>query len=183
MKDNSATLAQYGLYDKPEPKQSTFSSLMRNFISSPKPPPASRITMIGSPETQAFVSDRNATATANANASGSTSQLPPRSGSPVQADESTTLATISRIQSDAISRHQPQIDQLEQSIDAGTKPSSQSFSIVSETLLQALLQLDSVNVRSEWTEARAARKAAVKAVQALLDRVDQVKDRAQSIPP
>ena len=41
-----------------------------------------------------------------------------------------------------------------------------------EELLQSLLRLDIIALDGAWTSARAERKAAVKAVQALLDRLD-----------
>ncbi len=41
-----------------------------------------------------------------------------------------------------------------------------------ELLLQALLRLDAVSANGEWEDARRERKAAVKEVQALLDRLD-----------
>lgn len=42
-----------------------------------------------------------------------------------------------------------------------------------ELLLQALLRLDAILPESEWTDARSARKTAVKEVQSLLDELDE----------
>lgn len=41
-----------------------------------------------------------------------------------------------------------------------------------ELLLQALLRFDAINVNGEWPEARRVRKAAIKEVQEILDRLD-----------
>jgi hypothetical protein len=43
---------------------------------------------------------------------------------------------------------------------------------LSELLLRVLLDLDNVEIPSEWTHARAERKAGVKAVQERLTKVD-----------
>jgi hypothetical protein len=43
---------------------------------------------------------------------------------------------------------------------------------LSELLLQSLLRLDAITTDSEWEEARKERKAGVKEVQTLLDRID-----------
>lgn len=48
---------------------------------------------------------------------------------------------------------------------------------LSELLLQALLKLDGIQVESDWTEARTARKEGVRQVQNLLDRLDKVKSQ------
>lgn len=47
---------------------------------------------------------------------------------------------------------------------------------LSELLIQSLLALDSFDIAPEWSEARQFRKAGVKKVQGLLDRVDSVKE-------
>ena len=51
---------------------------------------------------------------------------------------------------------------------------------LSEILIQSLLKLDSFQISSDWTEARKARKEAVRKVQLLLDRVDSVKERMKA---
>ncbi|KAF8919808.1 hypothetical protein CPB85DRAFT_1275438 [Mucidula mucida] len=56
---------------------------------------------------------------------------------------------------------------------AKTSPALQKeHTRLGELLLQALLRLDAVSANGEWEDARRERKAAVKEVQALLDRLD-----------
>ncbi|KAG8811288.1 hypothetical protein FRC17_002536, partial [Serendipita sp. 399] len=57
-------------------------------------------------------------------------------------------------------------------VDPSQEILQQEHTRLGELLLQSLLRLDAINPESEWEEARKARKAAVKEVQADLDRLD-----------
>lgn len=55
-----------------------------------------------------------------------------------------------------------------------SKPTSSDHTRLSELLLQSLLRLDAMHLAgSDWPEARAERKAAVREVQGVLDRLDE----------
>lgn len=66
------------------------------------------------------------------------------------------------------------------STQAPTTINARTPIFLSEILIQALLKLDSFQISSDWTDARKARKEAVRKVQLLLDRVDSVKERMKS---
>jgi len=98
-----------------------------------------------------------------------TSQPPPRP------TESSLIATIegelSRVRSTLL---QP-LDVFTNAISAAQIPREdlkQEHTRIGEMLLQSLLKLDAIVPESEWEQARLQRKAAVKEVQALLDRLD-----------
>jgi len=67
----------------------------------------------------------------------------------------------------------PELDAFVQTLSAPTADSNKEHSRLSELLLQSLLRLDAVNCSDDqWEDARKERKAAVKEVQGLLDRLD-----------
>lgn len=66
------------------------------------------------------------------------------------------------------------------SIPIPTAPNPRLPIYLSELLIQSLLALDSCQIAPEWTEARKFRKEGVRKVQALLDRVDGVKEGLKS---
>ena len=47
---------------------------------------------------------------------------------------------------------------------------------MNEMLLKSVMKLDEVRIEPEWREARAERKAGIRALQACMDRVDKVKE-------
>ncbi|KAG0701342.1 hypothetical protein DFH29DRAFT_927392 [Suillus ampliporus] len=58
-------------------------------------------------------------------------------------------------------------------VSYSSKPTSQDHTRLSELLLQSLLRLDAMHLAgSDWPDARAERKAAVREVQGVLDRLD-----------
>ncbi|KAG1723608.1 uncharacterized protein EDB91DRAFT_1172433 [Suillus paluster] len=58
-------------------------------------------------------------------------------------------------------------------VSYSSKPTSQDHARLSELLLQSLLRLDAMHLAgSDWPDARAERKAAVREVQGVLDRLD-----------
>jgi len=188
MKDDNAALERYGLYipgdgnptNKPK---SSFSNLMRGFTTPwmPKRNPPKHITLVSSPDSHAVVSDRlptnsspNTTTTTTAAASSSAAadsanniRSIPQSSGP---SEASILQNIDQVSKDVLTRLTPEIERYSR-----TK-GDQLYRQLSETLLQALLRLDSINVNPEWSEARQARRQGVKDVQAALDRVDTIKE-------
>lgn len=80
------------------------------------------------------------------------------------------------------------LDKLEEPIKNVLRPSASStdkevhkqYLMVSEVLLQALMKLDGFEIDSSWTEARKARKEAIRKVQSLLDEIDAAKENRQS---
>ncbi|KAJ7902000.1 hypothetical protein B0H14DRAFT_2669446 [Mycena olivaceomarginata] len=92
---------------------------------------------------------------------------PPKTAAPVRSEQ----AIISTIQSELANvREQlsPAVDHLLASAAGEPKEHIR----LSELLLQSLLRLDAIQTDGEWDAARRERKAAVKEVQALLDRLD-----------
>lgn len=80
------------------------------------------------------------------------------------------------------------LDKLNTSIENVLRPPSsitdkelnKEYLMVSEVLLQALMKLDGFEIDSSWTEARKARKEAIRKVQAVLDEIDTAKENRQS---
>lgn len=179
MKDDNAALERYGLYEpgdgNPKKSSSPFSSLMRGFSTSwmpPKKSPPKHITLMSSPDASATVSDRLPSTTFSG------AKQPARPQQP-QIDESSVVQNIARISTDVLTRLQPDIDRYGELCSKG-EPTGHLYSMLSETLLQALLKLDGLEVNSEWQQARAQRKQAVKDVQAALDLVDGHKEGTAS---
>ncbi|CAH7667226.1 hypothetical protein PPACK8108_LOCUS1625 [Phakopsora pachyrhizi] len=109
-------------------------------------------------------------------------------------DESGITSLIRELTQSAIDKCLPRVEELErqkipQSSDQATevanvdsqsavkpvKSVNDEFVFLSENLLQSLLKLDGVQIESDWSEARVARKEGVRAVQGLLDRLDGLK--------
>lgn len=70
----------------------------------------------------------------------------------------------------------PSVDEFLDSLSNQTITSGdgldQEHKRLGELLLQSLLRLDAIHAESEWEQARKDRKAGVREVQALLDRLD-----------
>lgn len=70
----------------------------------------------------------------------------------------------------------PSVDQFLESLSNHTAVPGDSLDQehkrLGELLLQSLLRLDAIHAESEWEQARKDRKAGVREVQALLDRLD-----------
>ncbi|KAJ6499137.1 hypothetical protein C8R45DRAFT_981240 [Mycena sanguinolenta] len=93
----------------------------------------------------------------------------PKTSAPIRSEQ----AVVSTIQSEIANVRQqlsPAVDHLLASAAGGREPKEQLR--LSELLLQSLLRLDAIQTDGEWETARRERKAAVKEVQALLDRLD-----------
>ncbi|KAJ6594058.1 hypothetical protein B0H19DRAFT_1093588 [Mycena capillaripes] len=105
-------------------------------------------------------------------------QAPPPMPPPKQkpsAPVRTEQAIVSTIQSELANvREQlsPAVDHLLASPASRQTPKPKEHIRLSELLLQSLLRLDAITTDGEWDVARKERKAAVKEVQALLDRLD-----------
>jgi hypothetical protein len=100
---------------------------------------------------------------------------PPSKEVPTKPTESSILSSIqselSRVRNSLI----PPLDSFTESVTAGKTPREelkQEHTRLGELLLQSLLKLDALTPEIEWEQARMQRKAAVKEVQALLDRLD-----------
>ncbi|KAJ7783340.1 hypothetical protein B0H16DRAFT_1447443 [Mycena metata] len=98
--------------------------------------------------------------------------LKQKPAAPVRSEQ----AVISTIQSELANVRaelSPAVDSLLASSTPGPQtPKPKEHIRLSELLLQALLRLDAITTDGEWDMARRERKAAVKEVQALLDRLD-----------
>lgn len=177
MKDDSAALERYGLYNQNDVSSSStsstssFSNLMRGFKntwSTPKKSPPKRITLLASAEASAVVSDKLPSSTTFAPAK----PAPRQQQQPT--DESAVIASIQRISTDVLKRLHPEVQKYAQQVADGQE-SGQTYSMLSETLLQALLKLDGIEVNPEFQQARQERKNAIKAVTEVMDKVDALK--------
>ena len=123
--------------------------------------------MIGSPETLATVHDRpDLSANASREASPAPTSKPPE-------DEGTLVGRIQSLRQAAAEKLLPKVEALEASPPADPR----EYGFVSEALMKELLSLDAIEVRPDYTQARQARKEAVKQLQGALDRVDGAKNR------
>ncbi|KAF7376283.1 Ubiquitin-like domain-containing protein [Mycena sanguinolenta] len=96
---------------------------------------------------------------------------PPRqkTAAPIRSEQ-TVVSTIQSEIGNVRQQLSPAVDHLLASA-AGEREPKEHLRL-SELLLQSLLRLDAIQTDGEWETARRERKAAVKEVQALLDRLD-----------
>lgn len=140
-----------------------------------------KLTMIGSPETSAVVSDRLPSTSSAGTSSGNRPSTPSQQAS---SDEPRTINQINELVSSTLARLQSSLNNLflasksSQALKSDAIKQQQLY--VSEILLQTLLKLDSFDIDSNWTEARKVRKTAIKQIQDTLDRVDAVKEKAKA---
>lgn len=155
--------------------------------------PLMRIRMVGTKETRTVVSDRP-----DLEAFNSTDQnLGTQAVSNVEVmNEPRIIYQINELTQKTVHDYLPKVERYEVLVSAepemlessGSRTqddqnppathsewNSTEFAGLSEVLLQALLKLDGFDIDSEWADARLARKEGVRAVQKLLDRLDQVK--------
>lgn len=141
MKDDSAALDRYGLYEpgdgnprQQSKKPSSFSNLMRGFTNTwtPKKSAPKHITLVCSPDATANVSDRLPS---------STTYAPAKPAQRQPTAESDVIASIQRISTDVLKRLHPDLQRYARQVADGEE-SGQTYSMLSETLLQALLKLD-----------------------------------------
>ncbi|EGG10652.1 uncharacterized protein MELLADRAFT_76892 [Melampsora larici-populina 98AG31] len=170
-----------------ENKSSFWSGILGGIKKNKKP--LMKIRMIGSIETKGFVIDRsdleshrfnNPSEPSNNHSSFSRSHS--NSNQPSLTNETNSITEIRELTNQTVLNLRPKVEELEASVQADDQEPKtwdsnqlQSFSTVSEMLLQSLLKLDGFEIDVEWNEARAARKESVKLVQSLLDRLDQAK--------
>ncbi|KAJ7680482.1 hypothetical protein DFH06DRAFT_1163199 [Mycena polygramma] len=94
-----------------------------------------------------------------------------KTSAPVRSEQ----AIISTIQTELANVREelsPAVDHLLASAAGQQTPKPKDHIRLSELLLQSLLRLDAIVTDGEWDAARKERKAAVKEVQALLDKLD-----------
>ncbi|GAA5844041.1 hypothetical protein JCM11251_003007 [Rhodosporidiobolus azoricus] len=110
-------------------------------------------------------------------------------------DEPTVQRRIKEISTDRLAELEPRVTQVEAYIAQEQKkkvggtvegeelapPQQRTLLFLSETLLQGLLRLDSIEIPGTYAGARVERKDAVKRVQALLDRVDAAKEAMKAL--
>lgn len=187
MKDDQAPLSAYRNIDDSQhdhdsaedPSRPRFwNALLSGIRKSQKP--LMRIRMVGSGETRAVVSDRP-----DLQPAPSAPPVPLATAAIV--DQPSLASRIRTTTQQTLDQVFPQVEQLEglppptnpqpepeSESDANPQNQRESIAILtrfaglSETLLQALLKLDGFEIDVEWTEARAARKEGVRAVQSLL---------------
>ena len=169
-------LSRYGLVGTPKP---SLTSMLRSGFGSTggSRPPMHKIGLIGSADSMARVSDRPDLSNPT---SRSASPLPPSaaaagssSAAPQYADEAALIAHIESLEATQLAPLVPRIDRLE----AEPPTDRREYGFVSEALLQILVkQYDAIDIpRPDWTRARAARKEAVRRLQAQMDRVDALR--------
>ncbi|KAJ7045677.1 hypothetical protein C8F04DRAFT_444505 [Mycena alexandri] len=90
---------------------------------------------------------------------------------PVRSEQA-VVSTIQTELANVRAELSPAVDHLLASAPGPQTPKPKEHVRLSELLLQALLRLDAITTDGEWDTARRERKAAVKEVQALLDRLD-----------
>lgn len=189
------------LYGKQEEDQSRMPSLgMRSLLSkwglgnSPaagKKNQEIKITMIASKDASAVVRDRDdGSSSSQANDRGASSTQSQSSTAtpassrqqgkkpPQNLDEPRTIAQIDAIVTNTLDKLKGDIENQLLDQPKGTeKEVHKQYLMVSEVLLQALMKLDGFEIDSSWTEARKARKEAIRKVQSLLDQIDAAKEK------
>ncbi|PVG00412.1 hypothetical protein CPB86DRAFT_773843 [Serendipita vermifera] len=142
LKNNIATLSSYGLK------------------------PGSKLTLIGSATAPPTARDAAASAKASL----------PRTQEGVLITIKTELENVHQKIAPSldafINTVSPQGAQEPRSVESNMEDLQQEHTRLGELLLQSLLRLDAITPESDWEDARAARKAAVKEVQADLDKLD-----------
>ena len=167
-----------------------------------------RITMIGSAESQAHVRDTAASRqqqqqqqARSGKASQQQQQEEEARGAPE--DEPALARRIRETRDKALGPIMPELDKLERYFaslnnnaaapqqqgqvqpraaaeDVNERPNERLPVFLSETLLQSLLKLDSIEIPVGWQDARKERKEAVRDVQAVLDRIDRAKEQMKA---
>lgn len=152
-----------------------------------------RITMIASKDASAVVRDRGDGTDQDrqglsareqalpAAASSSTSRQQGKKQSQQPLDEPRVIAQMDSIVTSTLEKLKEPIENVLRPTASSTdKEINKQYLMVSEVLLQALMKLDGFEIDSSWTEARKARKEAIRKVQALLDDIDAAKENRQS---
>ncbi|GAA5901308.1 hypothetical protein JCM6882_007742 [Rhodosporidiobolus microsporus] len=156
-----------------------------------------KLVMLGSKDVSARVDDRltNRKDLADLAAADSATAASSGAAEPKVDDEPTVQRRIKEISTDRLADLEPKVAQVEAYIAQEQKkkaggavegeelapPQQRTLLFLSETLLQGLLRLDSIEIPGTYAGARAERKDAVKRVQALLDRVDAAKEAMKAL--
>ncbi|GAA6044385.1 hypothetical protein JCM8097_006572 [Rhodosporidiobolus ruineniae] len=159
-----------------------------------------KLVMLGSKDVSARVDDRLSQRkdlqdlAAAESASGAAGGGAPSEPKAVD-DEPTVQRRIKEISTDRLAELEPRVAQVEAYIAQEQKrkrgeavegeelsaPQQRTLLFLSETLLQGLLRLDSIEIPGTYAGARAERKEAVKRVQQVLDRVDAAKEAMKAL--
>ncbi|GAA5975284.1 hypothetical protein JCM11641_005918 [Rhodosporidiobolus odoratus] len=154
-----------------------------------------KLVMLGSKDVSARVDDRLSTRKDLQDLAAAETAAPSSSSEAKVDDEATVQRRIKEIAEDRLTDLEPKVGQVEAYIQQVQKkrrgeaveeeelsaPQSRTLLFLSETLLQALLRLDSIEVPGSFAQARADRKEAVKRVQSVLDRVDAAKEAVKGL--
>ena len=106
---------------------------------------------------------------------------------PPSAVQKTEQSSISIIQQELSAIHQSLVPSLTVFLESLSTEGASSSSMqkeharLGELLLQSLLRLDAISSDGDWEDARRERKAAVKEVQALLDKLDDAWSSSNSV--
>lgn len=185
------------LYGKQEEDESRMPSLgMRSLLSkwglgntpaAGKKNQEIKITMIASKDASAVVRDRGdeGSSSQTSNNDNPTNQSALRQqpaggkkASQQSLDEPRVIAQIDAIVTNTLDKLKGDIENQLQEQPSGTdRELHKQYLMVSEVLLQALMKLDGFEIDSSWTEARKARKEAIRKVQSLLDQIDAAKEK------
>ncbi|KAH8925038.1 hypothetical protein BT69DRAFT_1295960 [Atractiella rhizophila] len=192
LKDDSAPLSAYHLFDDASADSNSASSWGFSGWGwgGAQKKKEKRITLIGAPgervtdrpDLRAHAQEEGSTAaTGSAAGGGSGSAAGGGGGGGDGGGEEEMLRRISKVLSDSVEPLSLKLDELEREVNGvlestSPTPPNQRAMFLGETLLQGLIKLDSIEISTEFKEARKERKAGVKRVQDMLDRVDTLKD-------
>ncbi|KAL7010143.1 hypothetical protein EMMF5_000163 [Cystobasidiomycetes sp. EMM_F5] len=176
---------EYGLKDEydedgPRPPNSSIQKVLGKWglgntpFATGKRPRQLKLTLIGSPATNAVVVDHlHASTSSIQKGSRPEHNLPNMAPMSQVASEATITAQIKQLLDKASADSQAHMDSL------SSETPQKTLLYLSEILLQTMLKLDSLDIDPSWQEARKARKEGIKSIQARLDQVDAVKDAKQ----
>ncbi|KAJ7178342.1 hypothetical protein C8R43DRAFT_973041 [Mycena crocata] len=97
---------------------------------------------------------------------------PPKQKPAASRSEQAIISTIRSELENVRAELSPAVDTLLASAAGPQTPKSKEHIRLSELLLQSLLRLDAITTDGQWDAARQARKAAVREIQAVLDKLD-----------
>ncbi|GAA6009263.1 hypothetical protein JCM10207_004327 [Rhodosporidiobolus poonsookiae] len=199
LKDDLAPLSAYQLVDTdvaaaPDAGQDKPKSFWDSwsFLRSDKQKKLKKLIMLGSKDVSARVDDRLSNRKDLADLAAAEAAAPAEAKVD---DEPTVQRRIREISTERLAELEPRVEAVEAYIaqeqrkKAGqavegeelSAPQPRTLLFLSETLLQGLLRLDSIEVPSTYMAARGERKDAVKRVQAVLDRVDAAKEAMKAL--
>ncbi|GAA5852776.1 hypothetical protein JCM8547_004680 [Rhodosporidiobolus lusitaniae] len=204
LKDDLAPLSSYQLVDADPSPESAFadSSKPKSFWDSwsftgrsESNKKLKKLVMLGSKDVSARVDDRLTTRKDLKDLAAAESSAGATQAEAKVDDEETVQRKIRETATDRLAELEPRVAQVEAYIAQQQKrkaggavegeelsaPQPRTLLFLSETLLQGLLRLDSLEIPGTYTQARAERKEAVKRVQSVLDRVDAAKEGIKAL--